>query len=182
MKVIGIVGMPASGKGEFSRIAAEKGIPVVVMGDAIRKAVTAAGLPLTDENMGKVSSDLRARHGMGAIALITVPEVEATGAPVAVIDGIRGSAEVEIFREHFPSFLLVGVKTSFETRLARLGSRGRSDDPASADDLRRRDERELGWGLGDALAMADVFFENEGTMDEYREKARHLLDALEGCA
>ncbi|HQC34822.1 MAG TPA: AAA family ATPase, partial [Methanoculleus sp.] len=45
MKVIGIVGMPASGKGEVSRIARDLGIPVVVMGDAIREKVKEAGLP-----------------------------------------------------------------------------------------------------------------------------------------
>ncbi len=45
MKVIGIVGMPASGKGEASRIARDLGIPVVVMGDAIRERVKEAGLP-----------------------------------------------------------------------------------------------------------------------------------------
>ena len=30
MKVIGVVGLPASGKGEFSKIAAARGIPVAV--------------------------------------------------------------------------------------------------------------------------------------------------------
>jgi dephospho-CoA kinase len=181
MKVIGVVGMPASGKGEFSRIAADRGIPVVVMGDMIRRAVAGAGLPLTDENMGSVSAELRATYGMDAVAHLTVPAVEETGAPVALIDGIRGGAEVAIFRERFPMFLLVGVRASFETRLRRLGSRGRSDDPHSAEDLRRRDARELGWGLGDALAAADVYIENEGTVEEYAGRVAHLLDAGGGC-
>ena len=44
MKVIGVVGLPASGKGEFSKIASGMGIPVIVMGDMIRKAVSEAGL------------------------------------------------------------------------------------------------------------------------------------------
>jgi dephospho-CoA kinase len=39
MKVIGVVGLPASGKGEFSKIVKGMGIPVVVMGDVIRDAV-----------------------------------------------------------------------------------------------------------------------------------------------
>ena len=49
-------------------------------------------------------------------------------------------------------------------------------------DLKRRDERECGWGLGDALAMADVVLENEGAMEEYVQKIGHLLDAIGGCA
>ena len=64
MRVIGVVGLPASGKGEFSRIAAGMGIPVVVMGDVIREAVRAAGLPETDRNMGSVANALRKEGGM----------------------------------------------------------------------------------------------------------------------
>ena len=59
MKVIGVVGLPASGKGEFSRVAREMGIPIVVMGDVIRNEVQAAGLPLTDQNLGSTASRLR---------------------------------------------------------------------------------------------------------------------------
>ena len=51
MQVIGVVGFPASGKGEFSRIAKEMKIPVVNMGDVVRKAVTDAGLALNDKNI-----------------------------------------------------------------------------------------------------------------------------------
>ncbi|QYZ78275.1 flagellar hook-basal body complex protein FliE [Methanofollis formosanus] len=181
MKVIGIVGMPASGKGEFSKIAEARGIPVVVMGDVIRAAVVEAGLEMTDANMGKVSSDLRAEHGMGAIALKSIPFVEEQDAPVVIIDGIRGSAEVEIFREHFPTFLLVAVTASFETRFGRLKNRGRADDVDSAEALRARDERELGWGLGEAMTMADVEIANEGGMEEYAAKVARLIGAMEGC-
>ena len=39
MKIIAFVGMPASGKSEAARIAAKMGIPVVNMGDVIRKEV-----------------------------------------------------------------------------------------------------------------------------------------------
>ncbi|HJK29707.1 MAG TPA: AAA family ATPase, partial [Methanocorpusculum sp.] len=59
MKVIGVVGYPASGKGEFSQIAAGLGIPVVVMGDIIRRQVSAQGLDLTDENIGATARKLR---------------------------------------------------------------------------------------------------------------------------
>ncbi|MDD4253733.1 MAG: AAA family ATPase, partial [Methanoculleus horonobensis] len=84
MKVIGIVGMPASGKGEVSKIARDLGIPVVVMGDAIRERVKETGLPLTDANLGAVAGGLRADLGMDAIARITIPAIEATAAPVVL--------------------------------------------------------------------------------------------------
>jgi len=175
MKVIGIVGMPASGKGEVSRIARELGIPVVVMGDVIRERVKAAGLPVTDENLGAMSGKLRSELGMDAIARIAIPLIEAEAAPVVLVDGIRGDHEVATFRKHFPDFTLIGIVSSFETRYRRLANRGRSDDSLTAEELRVRDERELGWGLGRALAQADYTVVNEGTLEEFTAEIRALL-------
>lgn len=180
MKVIGIVGMPASGKGEVSKIARDLGLPVVVMGDAIRERVKEAGLPPTDVNCGAVAGALRADLGMDAIARITIPAIEATAAPVVLVDGIRGDYEVTAFRGHFPDFTLIGIVSSFETRYARLANRGRSDDSLTAEELRVRDERELGWGLGRALALADCRITNEGTLDEFAAEVRALLRRLGG--
>ncbi|MDV2482567.1 flagellar hook-basal body complex protein FliE [Methanoculleus sp. Wushi-C6] len=182
MKVIGIVGMPASGKGEVSKIARDLGIPVVVMGDAIREQVRLAGLEPTDANCGAIAGKLRAELGMDAIARITVPAVEATGAPVVLVDGIRGDYEVTTFREHFPDFTLIGIVSSFETRYARLANRGRSDDTLTAEELLARDDRELGWGLGRALEQADCRVVNEGSLDAFAAEARSLLCRIGGIA
>jgi len=180
MKVIGIVGMPASGKGEVSKIARDLGIPVVVMGDAIRRRVKEAGLPATDANMGAMSGKLRSDLGMDAIARITIPAIEAESAPVVLVDGIRGDCEVAAFREHFPDFTLIGIVSSPETRYQRLANRGRSDDSLTAGELRDRDERELGWGLGRALAQADHTLVNEGTLEEFAAEVRALFSRLGG--
>jgi len=178
MKVIGIVGLPASGKGEFSRIAAAMGIPVVVMGDVIRQAVKAAGLPVTDQNMGNVANALRKEGGMAAIAERSLSAIEAEKADVVLVDGIRGDAEVWRFRDHFPEFVLVGVDAPFATRLARLSVRNRDDDVHDAADLIARDSREISWGLGRALALADYLIMNDGSMEEFEKKVRHLITAI----
>nr|WP_319375476.1 AAA family ATPase [uncultured Methanoregula sp.] len=179
MKVIGVVGLPASGKGEFSRIAAGMGIPVIVMGDMIRKAVTAAGLEPTDANFGMTANRLRSEGGMDAIARLCIPEIQARTAPLVLVDGIRGDTEVVLFRNHFPGFTLISIDSSFDTRLARIAARARSDDFTSADSLRNRDERELGWGLGNALKLADISLANEGSLDEFSLAVRTLLANLE---
>lgn len=182
MRVIGIVGLPASGKGEFSRIAGAMGIPVVVMGDVIRASVKEAGLPETDQSFGLVAQQLRDLHGMGAIAVSSVPFIRATGAPVVLVDGIRGDAEVAIFRHKFPDFHLIGIQSEFFARLNRLSQRGRTDDVLSAEELLRRDEREISWGLDRALAEADQMLTNDGTIPEYSARVHALLARLQGVA
>jgi dephospho-CoA kinase len=179
MKVIGVVGLPASGKGEFSKIAAVRGIPVVVMGDVIRHAVKSRGMDPTDANLGATANQLRAGQGMDAIAQLCVPEIQRQTSTLVLVDGIRGDAEVTLFRRVFPGFTLISIDASFETRLARIRARGRSDDFSSADDLRTRDMRELSWGLGNALNDADVHLSNEGTLADFIEAVHIFFNTRE---
>jgi len=178
MRVIGVVGMPASGKGEFSRIAQEMGIPVIVMGDMIRRAVQEAGLEPNDTNFGATANRLRAERGMDAIAQLCVPAIERQSAPLVLVDGIRGDTEVALFRRHFAGFTLISIDSSFENRLARIAARARSDDFTTADALHNRDNRELGWGLGKALAEADICLKNDGTLAAFTTTVQHLLGQL----
>ena len=178
MKVIGVVGMPASGKGEFSKIASAMGIPVIVMGDMIRRAVTAAGLEPNDENFGATANRLRAEQGMDAIAQLCVPEIQKQVSPLVLVDGIRGDTEISLFRKTFFGFTVISIDSSFENRLTRIAARARSDDFTTADALRNRDERELGWGLGNALKMADLHLQNEGTLEEFTRDVQDLLKTL----
>ena len=175
MRVIGVVGLPGSGKGEFSRIAEILDVPVVVMGDSIREYVRTSGQTLSDLSMGEASAQLRAEMGRDAIAQLTIPRVEACGTDVVIIDGIRSEAEVVLFREHFPDFYLVGVACSDAVRLERIYNRGREDDVSSAAELNARDTRERGWGLDAALGMADVTVTNDGSIEEYETAVRALL-------
>lgn len=178
MKIIGIVGMPGSGKGEFSRIARTLAIPVIVMGDVIREEAVRQKLPGTDANLGEIASRLRKDRGMAAIAELTLPAIEREDAPLVVVDGIRGDAEVGFFREKFPGFILIGVDAPFAARLSRLSSRGREDDGMTEEELVLRDKREISWGLGRALSGADELLCNNGTMEEFEEKVRALLEEI----
>lgn len=180
--MIGVVGYPASGKGEFSRIAHEMGIPVVVMGDAIREAVKAKGVAPTDINLGTTATQLRAEHGADIVARLCIPLIERQRAPMVLVDGIRSDREVEVFRARFRDFYLIGLKASFGTRLKRLMARGRSDDARAAEELQMRDQREEGWGLARAMAMADCIIENEHDLGRFREVVRQMLEELAGDA
>ena len=178
MKVIGVVGLPASGKGEFSKIAADTGICVIVMGDRIRAAALKAGLEPTDANLGATANRLRAENGMDAIAALCVPEIKRQTAPLVLIDGIRGDAEVRLFRKHFPAFTLISIDSSFEKRLDRIRTRGRSDDFVLPESLRARDEREMNWGLLNALAEADIRIKNEGSLEDFSKAVISVLSSL----
>lgn len=175
LKVIGVIGLPASGKGVFSRLARGAGIPVVVMGDVIRKEGERLGIPLTDNNLGSIAKRFREEQGMDAIAKLTLPVIDSFGSGIVLVDGIRGVNEINLYRSKFPDFLLVAITALFHERLNRLKSRGRADDSLSERELEARENRESGFGLIEALETADIVIENSGSINEFEEKVRDFL-------
>jgi len=178
MKVIGVVGYPASGKSEFSQIAKENGIPVVVMGDIIRNRAKEEGLEPNDDNLGKVASKMRNELGMDAVAVLTAEIVKRTNAETVVIDGIRGDSEVNFFRSIFENFILIYIKTDFSVRMARIKMRKRSDDSAIEEFLLKRDEREESFGLKKATEMADEEILNESERRVYQIRIKRFLENI----
>jgi dephospho-CoA kinase len=184
IQILAFVGAPAAGKTVAATVARELGIPIITMGDVIREEVQRCGLPITDENLGGVANELRAKEGMDAIAKRCIPRIRALAAQalqdaaklVLVIDGIRGLAEVEAFKQEFGTeFVLVRIDAPLELRYARSQARGRGDDSLALDEFKRREERENTWGMGAAMAKADRVIRNEGSMAAFKAQIRDLL-------
>ena len=176
-RLILIAGMPGSGKTLVSRVAAEMGLPVYVMGDVVREEARRRGLEPTPENLNKVARLLREEHGPTAVADRVLEWLRRDRPEIAVIDGVRSLAEVEVFKGH-GEVVVVAVHASPGTRFERLRRRGRPGDPRSWEDFVKRDMTELGFSLGHVIALADYMIINEGDPGEAREKARRLLERL----
>lgn len=169
-----LTGMPGAGKEEFVRVALERGYQVVRMGDVVRQEAAARGLVMSDQEIGGFASAERRENGPGIWAVRCVPMI---GDRDTVIDGSRSPYELEVFRKELGRKMrLVAIHTSPSERYVRLMRRDRHDAPRSEEDFRQRDERELGWGLGDLIAQADLMIENEGTLDEFHRKVAEELD------
>lgn len=173
--VVGIAGMPGSGKGVFRRTVQRLGYPVVTMGDEVRAEVKRRNLNPTPENLGKTMLNLRELEGPAVIAKRCIPKIEKATERLVVIDGIRSLVEVEEFKKNFPNFILVALHTNPKTRYKRLVRRRRSDDPRDWETFMERDMRELGIGMGAVISVADHVIVNEGTLDELKNKIRQVL-------
>ncbi|MFX1354041.1 MAG: AAA family ATPase, partial [Promethearchaeota archaeon] len=67
MKVIGFCGLPGSGKSTAINAVRDLGI-VVNMGDIIRSEAKNRKIEPSDENLGKIATELREKHGKSFIA------------------------------------------------------------------------------------------------------------------
>jgi dephospho-CoA kinase len=177
--VLGVAGMPGSGKSLVIKVAKENDYDVVVMGDVVRKEAEKNNLEPNPENIGKIMLELREKEGKGVIAKRCIPTIEGAKRQKVVVDGIRSLEEVEEFKKRFPKFSLIAICSSPETRFQRLYRRRRSDDAGGWDVFHERDMRELSVGLGNAIVMAEYTVVNEETVDVVKNRVKYVLRKVE---
>ena len=176
MLVIVVTGMPGAGKEGVVNRAALHGFSVYRMGDVVRDFAEENGIP--PQAIGSYASAERERYGRDIWAHRVLNRID-KGVEKIVIDGCRSEFEVAVFRMYFGSNMhLIAVHSSPETRFERLRKRGRADAPVSRKEFDDRDKRELDWGLGRVIALADQMIVNEGTMDEFWHSIDALLEKL----
>ena len=169
--------MPGAGKSTATKALVVHGWKRVVMGDVVREETKRRGLEPDSKNTGEVMKDLRRNHGDSAIANLCLEAIEKLGSEKVVVDGVRSTAEVDAFRRK-AKVLLVAVHASPGRRFELLRERGRADDPLTEGMFEERDRRELGVGIGSAIAMADEVLSNEHSTPEHL--ALSMAELVEG--
>jgi len=162
LRIVAITGMPGAGKSTAAQALVKLGWSRVVMGDVIRSETKRRGLDPDAKNTGEVMKLLRKERGESAVADLCLESIAKSKAEKVVVDGIRSMAEVDAFRKK-AVVLLVAVDASPERRYELLRDRGRKDDPLTYEMFAERDWRELGVGIGRAIALADETVSNQHT-------------------
>ena len=147
------------------------------MGNAVREEAKKRNLESTSVNLGKLMLELREKNGPGAIAELIKPKIESSTANVILIDGVRSNDEIKVLRK-FGNVKLLAIHASTDTRFDFLQKRGRSDDPQTKDNFDERDNRELGVGISNSIALSDYAISNIGlTKDKLIETAFKIIQS-----
>ncbi|HET9481329.1 MAG TPA: AAA family ATPase [Candidatus Polarisedimenticolia bacterium] len=178
LRLIGLTGPNAAGKGEVAACLAARGFVYHSLSDVLRDELRRAGLPPTRENLIAVGNELRAAHGPGVLAEKILERL--TGRDV--VDSIRNPAEVEVLRR-VAGFVLIGVDAPLQERFRRAVSRGRPGDGPTLDEFREKEARENSpdvnrQQLARTFAMADRTLMNEGSLDDLHRRVEDLLLTL----
>ncbi|MGQ4892664.1 MAG: AAA family ATPase [Candidatus Njordarchaeia archaeon] len=182
IKAILITGMPGSGKGTVTKVAKGLGIPVIVMGELVFEETKKRGYELTPSNIAMVAKSLRAERGDGAVATLVLDKIKEhiegkfNLSKIIVVEGLRSKSEYEIFQKSFGNVILVAILASQEVRYSRIIMRNRVDQEKDINALARRDMRELAFGIGELVTIADYYIFNENSPIEVFEKeAKEVL-------
>lgn len=175
MRIMLITGMPGSGKEELLNVARSMGIPFLRMGDIVREFYAGSGAEAQGLSVGQVASRERELHGKDIWA---ERAIERMSGDLFLVDGCRSMDEVASFKKLGDEVYIIGIHAPRETRYERLVERGREDAPHSPEEFNARDGREMGWGLSDVVALADIMIVNDSSLEDFQSKVREVLEGL----
>lgn len=167
--------MPGAGKSTIADGLKSKGYDIINMGNAVRIEAKNRNLEPTGSNLGKLMLELREKNGQGAVAELVAPQIKNSKSNVIIIDGIRSNAEIEVLRK-YGTVKLLAIHASTNTRFGFLKRRGRSDDPQTKENFEERDNREIGVGISNSIALSDETISNNNlTKDELIEYSFKII-------
>jgi len=168
--------MPGSGKSTIVSALKARGLEALNLGDGVRAEAKRRNIEPTGDNLGKLMLELREKNGPGAIAILLTEPIKGSQSKIIVVDGVRSTAEIKVLKNVGPVKLL-SIEASTDTRYKFLGTRGRSDDPVTREKFEERDNREIGVGIGESIAIADETIVNSDiTLDELTERAYKVIE------
>jgi len=173
--IVCVTGLPGSGKSEVARALKELGFHSINMGDVVRRFAKESGAPLDDESLAGFARRLREEMGPAAVAKLCIDRIP-SDARLLVVDGLRSMDEFNEF-EKISKAKILAVHASRERRFHLLKLRGREDDPKGWEEFIERDERELGYGIAEVIALADEVIPNNAlTLEELRKRAKEVVE------
>ena len=174
---LALVGMPGAGKSVCAAHLAAKGIFTLRFGGVVIDEVRRRGLAVTAANERIVREDLRSRHGMAAMARLSLPQLKDALAsqPLIVIDGLYSFSEFKYLRQHLDARLvLLAIAAPRHLRYHRLARR--TERPLTPTQASQRDIQEIETlEKGGPIAIADYTLVNDGDVGSLLHRLDRVL-------
>lgn len=177
MKVVGLVGPLASGKGVVAKYFIERGFLGLRVSDPIKYEVVSRRLEVTRQTMQDVGNEFRELYGSDYWAKKLSERIDTRD---VVVDGLRNPGEVVLFKEQYNAYIL-GVNASSEKRFELVKFRQKKGDPKTWEEFIRLESRDRGVGENEfgqqvsrCLDMADMVLENEGSEEDLLRKTEDI--------
>ncbi len=179
-KVIILTGMPGSGKSTAALEFLKLKIPVIGMGDAVRKEMRRRGMEINNRSIRLFSKRMTAEHGNKyVIDLVKKELIEVfKTANIAVLDGSRRMSEVdEVSNEGYKPVILCIIADK-QVRFKRIVKRKNESDFSSYSEFEWREKQELGYGIAEVIASADYYIDNMRSKGAFLEDIKRFLSKV----
>ena len=191
MKIIVLSGLPLSGKTTYAKkIGPDYNMPLYETGTEVLEEVTGRGLEFTPENIKAVTDECKEiSDSFFTERLMKKVDALPDDVPGVFISGIRATSEIDVLKKHYgnDNVFVIAFHTSMQTRFNRLNNPDRIEETKGAkakeDALLRnfenflaRNKKELGYGVGDVMALADYVMSTENVLWPYATVEQNTVD------
>ena len=115
---------------------------------------------------------------MFANVVVDIIKREYPDAKAVIVSGVRGMYEVETFKRELGRPVIIAITADADKRFERVMKRNRDNDPKTWDAFIKADAKDKGFGVDEVIENADYVIENNGTIDEAKEKVRSVLRTI----
>jgi len=178
MKVFILVGLQLSGKSSHGhRLREEENIPIVETGHAVYHELKRQNLEVNHKNTTKVILSLLSKNPTAFTQTILDYEKDKyEPSSILILNGVKSPAEIQYTKERFgkENVIVLGFHACQRTRFNRVNNPDRftvsgnflektqeDQDLAKWENFVSRDIREIGLGIGNALATANEIIVTE---------------------
>lgn len=177
---LALVGMPGAGKTLCARHLQNRGFPALRFGAVVVDELQRRGWEISAANERVVREELRARHGMFAMAKLSLAKLREALArhDHIIIDGLYSLSEYTFLLKHLDApIVLLAIVAPRHLRYKRLA--GRPVRPLTTDEAAERDMREIQTlEKGGPIAIADYTLLNDASEARLLEQLDRLLEQL----
>lgn len=181
---IGITGAFGSGKSTAAKFFESKGYRKISLAqEFLEPELRRRGRKITRKILQDIGNEWRKKYGSGVLAARAVAVIRKSSIKNAVIDGIRNAGEILELRKQ-KKFILFAIIADRKIRFDRLKKLKRREK-LTWELFTKLDKRDLGLGqrktglqVTACQALADVFIENNGKIDEFKNKLEKFLKSV----
>lgn len=176
-KIIGFVGMIASGKGAAAKYLVEKyGASYYRFSTMLRDALNRFYLENTRENMQLISTILRKNFSEDIMSKTMSNDIAKDANPLIAVEGVRRLADIS-WLEKNPDFTLVSIEVDAKIRYQRLLKRAENpgDQAKTFEQFLADEKAEADAEVPLVIKKAQIRIDNNGSYDDLKKQLDKII-------
>ncbi len=179
-KVIGLVGLIASGKGVVKNYLIKNYNAVEFRFSSIlREALDILGIEQTRDNIINLSTWSRENFGNDLLAKAMLKKIKKSDAQLIIIDGIRRMDDI-LYIKDLDNFKMLAIEANSKIRYERSVNRNENlgDDKKSYQDFLNDHQKETEISIPETMEKADYNILNEESLEKYYQKIDEIMKEI----
>lgn len=178
--IIGLVGTLASGKGAVKEYLINnheaKGCK---FSDIFRDVLNRLNIPITRDNLQKVSTSLRSNFGEDLLSKTIISDVGKIDSKIVIVDGIRRFTDMNNLK-NLPNFFILAVDADSKLRYERMKARNENEGDSSKtyEDFLKDENAEADRQIPEVIKTADFLIENNGTLEDLHRQIDKIIEKI----